>query len=38
MHPEKVAVILGPGVNIKRNPLGGRCFGILVRDPYLAGP
>ncbi len=34
---EKVAVILGPGVNIKRNPLGGRCFKIWSEDPYLAG-
>lgn len=34
---EKVAVILGPGVNIKRNPLGGRCFEYWSEDLYLAG-
>ncbi|OXN01154.1 exo-alpha-(1-_6)-L-arabinopyranosidase [Bifidobacterium vansinderenii] len=34
---EKVAVILGPGVNIKRNPLGGRCFEYWSEDPVLAG-
>ncbi|MEK0306918.1 exo-alpha-(1-_6)-L-arabinopyranosidase [Bifidobacterium favimelis] len=34
---EKVAVILGPGVNIKRNPLGGRCFEFWSEDPFLAG-
>ncbi|KAA8830131.1 exo-alpha-(1-_6)-L-arabinopyranosidase [Bifidobacterium tissieri] len=34
---EKVAVILGPGVNIKRNPLGGRCFEYWSEDPFLAG-
>lgn len=34
---EQVAVILGPGVNIKRNPLGGRCFEFWSEDPYLAG-
>ncbi|MFD0704695.1 exo-alpha-(1-_6)-L-arabinopyranosidase [Alloscardovia venturai] len=34
---EKVAVILGPGVNIKRNPLGGRSFEYWSEDPYLAG-
>ncbi|WEV66234.1 MULTISPECIES: exo-alpha-(1-_6)-L-arabinopyranosidase [unclassified Bifidobacterium] len=34
---EQVAVILGPGVNIKRSPLGGRCFEFWSEDPYLSG-
>ena len=34
VHPEKVAVITGPGANIKRNPLGGRCFEYWSEDPY----
>lgn len=32
-----VSLILGPGCNIKRNPLGGRNFEYLSEDPYFAG-
>lgn len=32
-----VGLVLGPGVNLKRNPLCGRNFGYFSEDPYLAG-
>lgn len=34
---ERVSVILGPGVNIKRSPVCGRNFEYFSEDPYLAG-
>lgn len=34
---EHVAMLLGPGINMKRSPLCGRNFEYFSEDPYLAG-